>query len=423
MAIEHEMTLLAAIMNGQHDWYTAAVEMGLSPEHFLLEEHGTLWGHITHLIASKGRWGLAPQVVTAVASDYKARQAAEALVARGPSFQVADHHVDQVLTDFWRNEYQRTLLDASEGAKADMKLPELQERLRRSAATLDSLAAGFNVARQDNGFHPVYRRTLEALERQLADGKMAWMTTGLPTLDGILGGGFQKPGAYTFCAMSGRGKTHMGIHFALEAGRNGASVLYLTVEMPQDQIMRRMISNVGRIGASRLMRLDLSEDELDRLQGVPDRVGDIKIAIEDRFRGELSNIRTLIRNYRRLGRLDFVILDYIQQVTDRTGRYSSKQQEMMHVAHELKQICIEEQIVMVQLAQANRDAEKAERAGDRLHAGHLEHSHAIYENSDAVVFLQGMPGDQVLWVAKNRHGRSDCIAIKLDYEHSRLTEE
>lgn len=423
MALDHEQTLLGAILNGQHDWFTAAADMGLSAEHFALPEHASIWTKIVHLIAAKGRWGLAPQVVTACTPEPRTKDIAEALVARGPCFQVADHYVDQVLRDFWGVEAGRALMNASVATKNSLSLRDLQEKLRGSASSLDSLASGFNVAKQDNAFLPVFSRTLEQIERQMVDGKLAWMTSGIPHLDEILGGGFQKPGLYTFCAMSGRGKTHMGIHFALEAGRNGAAVLYLTVEMPQEQIMRRMMSNIGLVGASRLVKLDLTEEELDRIQGIPDRVKDVRLSIEDRFRGDLTNLKTLIRNYRRTGRLDFVVLDYVQQVTDRTQRFVSKTQEMQHVAHELKQICIEDGVVMVQLAQTNREAEKVEKAGGRLNAGHLEHSHAIYENSDAVIFFQGDVGDQVLWVAKNRHGRSDAIAVKLDYEHSRLTQE
>lgn len=429
MGLDHESALLASVLHGQHDWFTAAVDRGLEPEHFSFPDHQAIWRQACLLVAKKGRWGLKSLVATALQQEQNisAALAAEALGQRGPSFQVPDYHVEQILTDFWKVELQRVLAETSAIAKNAENVAELQEKCREGAAKVDSLSAGFSVARQDNGFLPVFTRTLAEMETQLEaakNGVSAWIKSGVPRLDQTLGGGFQRPGVYTFCAMSGRGKTHLGVHFALEAARSGASVVYFTVEMPQTQIMRRMVSNLGSVKAGRLSTLDLTDDEFDRIQGIPARIGDMKLAIEDKFRGELTRLQTLIRNYRRAGRLDFAVVDYVQQVTA-PRRYQTKQQEMLHVAHELKQSCIDEGIVMLQLAQANRDAEKSERAGEKLHAGHLEHSHAIYENSDAVTFFQneqiGPDRMELLWVAKNRHGMSNiAIPVHLDFEHSRL---
>lgn len=427
MAFENEETLIGAVLHGQHDWYQAAIDRSLEPEHFSTPDHQFIWRAIVHAVASKGRWGIKARVATDCAQAGVAIEACRALSDRGACFQVEDYHVEQVLTDFWRMEVAGLLSSASAATGRAENLASLQEKCRQAASSLDSLSSGLKIVRQDNSFLPVYQRTIDAIERQWDDvkaGRQPWITSGLAKLDSHLGGGFQSPGAYTFVAMSGRGKTHIGIHLALEAAKAGAGVVYFTVEMPQAQIMRRMIANTSNVSSTKLTSLALSADDFDRMQTIPEAHGKLNLAIEDSFGADVDRLKTLIRNYKRAGKLDFAVVDYIQQLTT-SKRCANKQQEMMHVTHELKQTCIDEGIVLIQLAQANRQAEASEKLGERLHAGHLEHSHAIYENSDAVIFFQaetlGSARTELLSIAKNRHGISGTpVQVVLDYEHSRL---
>ena len=433
---ESAVQLLASCLNGSRDWLKAATSRGLRYDDFQVAAHQEIW-RVIEKLSDAGRGVRLGTVETELRKNPDAAAEAKQLANRGPSFQSPEFHVEQILVNRLRMDAMAVFSDASGSLVGLEKVSDFQARIRDVATRLDGLASSTHDAARDNRFIPVISRTVDEMERQLSahrNGKAPWVTTGIPDLDRAIGGGWQKPGSYVVVGMSGRGKTHIGIHFALEAARAGSAVVYFTVEMPQSQIMRRIMANAGAIRNSSLAAVDLTEDEEYRLQSIPITHGHLKLAIEDDFNASLERVTDLIRKYRRLGLLDIAVIDYVQQlVPPKKGH--SKQQDMLVVAHELKQVCIHEGIVMIILAQANREAEVAEQAGQRLNATHIEHSHAIYQNADMVAFFQTMERkeksitgniievkrEEMLYIAKNRHGDGGkIIPVSLDYEHSRL---
>lgn len=426
--MESALQILSSCLHSSRDWLAAATRMNLTASDFAIQTHRDIWAAIERVLSSgqRVRYG---QVETELRKTPDALLDAKNIFARGPSVQNPEVHIEIVISERMKSEAKTVLVDASASLDRVERISGFQEVARHTATQLDALALNSKSVVRSNEFVPVFERTKDEMQAQFdlqRSGGKPWITTGLSQFDQIIGGGWQRPGAYVIVGMSGKGKTHLGIHFALEASRSGAAVVYFTVEMPQAQIMRRIIANASKVPASAISSLNMTSEQFEKVEAVQATHSKIRLAIEDNFSADLDRLCTLVRKYRREGALDVAVVDYVQQLIP-SKRLQTKQQEMLVVAATLKQICIQEGIVMIQLAQANREAEIAEQEGVRLSAQHIEHSHAIYQNADSVIFFQtngeevGSLRREMLWVAKNRHGDScRAVPVKLDYEQSRL---
>lgn len=429
---ESATVLVSSVLNGSREWLNAAVAFGITVDDFTNNEQREIWRAVAKLIESNKSVRLG-SVETLLHDNHDAKQAAQNLFERGASYQDPKFHCEQILVARYRFSVKSALADSSVSLGAAETIEDIKSKIRATASRLDCIASNLSAETADNTFLPVYDRTIAEMESQLEASRVGvkpWVTTGLPKFDALLGGGWQKPGAYVISAMSGRGKTHLGIHLSLKAALSGAAVGYFTVEMPQSQIMKRMMAHLAAVPSSRINSVEhLTDEQFDRLGAIRQMIGHNKIVIEDSFRADLDKLVALIRKYKRANMLDVAVVDYIQQIVP-SRRAQTKQQDMMEVAHVLKQVCLQEGIVMIQLAQAGRSAELAEKAGERLNATHIEHSHAIYQNADAVCFFQSVPGEhpsdpreEIIYVAKNRHGDTNkAISVAMNYETSFIRE-
>lgn len=430
-------SIIGAILYGSKEALRLAEAQKIRVTDFADADCRAVWQAITDLLEKNK----VPRLGS-VEPLLRGNEPAKALAQRitGPTTQPLEMLCESIRVAGLAVDAQAVAADFSGSVSRSADVDEFRRIVRSAVVKLDSLEANLESERRDNDFHPVLDRTLAEMQRQLDaqtdGGKAPWVTTGLEQLDRLLGGGWQKPGAYVVVGMSGRGKTHLGIHFGLEASRAGAAVVYFTVEMPQSQIMRRVMANVSMVPIAAITAVNLNDEQMEQLQAIPQLSKTTRMAIEDNFGAELEQLVALIRRYRRAGKLDVAVVDYVQQLQPRK-RAHTKQQDMLQVAHTLKQVCIEEGIVMIQLAQANREAETAEALGHKLNATHIEHSHAIYQNADAVTFFQSVEvikmakgtglkesteREEMLWLAKNRHGESGkVVGVRLDYERSRLS--
>ena len=68
--------------------------------------------------------------------------------------------------------------------------------------------------------------------------KMARISTGLPKLDKVLGGGFPDKTAILLSGGPGTGKTLFGINFLLEGARKGERVCYVSLNETKEEIVR-----------------------------------------------------------------------------------------------------------------------------------------------------------------------------------------
>lgn len=326
----------------------------------------------------------------------------------------ASYFVDEVLAQVWQEEASYRLNDLLRLASSRKAYEDVGPTKARIREALDLLLAGADGSKAGpKAIGDVIAVEMEKLEQEILDqraGKVPGIPTGITALDKLTSGGIKRGSVNVFAARTGMGKTTLALNMAHHAAVSGFSVCYFTVEMPAGQLARKLISLVSAIRATQIMSGLLSEAELDRLQHSVFDLHKRPIWIDDTFRASFESFEFSCRKLKRQGRLDVVVVDYIQQLTI-SGRFQTKHAVVSEVSHRLKQLAIELDVAVIALAQFNRDAE---RDGGEPSIWQVKDSGSIEQDADLGVCLFRDDHEQFfLKVDKNRWGR-DRVKFLID---------
>jgi replicative DNA helicase len=247
----------------------------------------------------------------------------------------------------------------------------------------------------------VLTEEITKIERDRETGRADGIPTGIRVVDLITSGGLKRGSVNVFAARTGVGKTTLALNMAKNIAASGFPVCYFTVEMPAGQLARKLLSCVGEVRGSRVMSGKLEPIECDRLLDAATKLHKAPLWIDDTFMARFENFETACRRLKRQQGLEVVVIDYIQQL-GMEGRFFSKQQLVTEVSHRVKQLALELELVVISLAQFNRDAEKLEGEPS---IWHVKDSGAIEQDADLGVCLyRDVDGTFWLKFDKNRWG-------------------
>jgi len=276
------------------------------------------------------------------------------------------------------------------------------------------------------------KTTAEALDEMLEKvfrGELAGISTGFPLLDWALtAGGFSRCSLNILAATTSVGKTSMATEIALRATRsNGehANVVFLSVEMDREEMLRRLVASVGPLDWGRIARRRPEPipdaDEIGRIVTARDRIVGLPVEVFQRRRLTPADVQRSARLVlQQLGTLDLIIVDYLQLMDgDDSGKWQRRDLEIGHITKELKGIAGEFDCPVLLLSQLNREA--AGNAEPQL--WHLRESGAIEQDADVVLMLWPKPryeGQRLLeinWkIAKQRNGVQITFKQPLEFE-------
>ncbi len=173
----------------------------------------------------------------------------------------------------------------------------------------------FRISSQGVQVFPRAPARIERSERFVRGERAA---TGIPGMDGLIGGGFPAGDATLVCGPSGSGTTVFATHFVAEGNRSGEScVLAVFEEYPDEYLERarslgfelRSMVEAGKLEIISLRPIDLSVDEiLHQIQQAVTRLGATRVVIDSLNGLELSLAQTQREDfresmYRMVGRL------------------------------------------------------------------------------------------------------------------------
>ena len=227
-------------------------------------------------------------------------------------------------------------------------------------------------------------------------------TTGLPTLDARLGG-LEEGKSYVVAARPGMGKTSLatGIVMAIAKGKNysaknpdaiGDGVVFVSIEMPRQQIVFRFLSQISRIDSVKIQRGRLTDIEFQELNLAAQKLAKLPIAIEDSSNHTPASLRAAFRQGKRKLeekhgkklKVRALAVDYLQLMgTENTSQ--NRETEISAVARACKNLAKSEGVAVLELAQVNRDCEK--RPDKRPLLSDLRESGAIEQDADSVIFI------------------------------------
>ena len=262
--------------------------------------------------------------------------------------------------------------------------------------------------------------TLAAIEKDIEEGGMKGVKTGIGKLDACLGGGLKPNRLYTIAARTGCGKTAMATNICYNAGKEGYVPLYLTIELNHKEVTERMLCYTGKINTENLASRNLSPDDMDRLAHASKLVNDINYFVSPYTGGDWDKAKMVMRFYTRYRGVNLIIIDYIQQFHIRSKNLTSRE-ELTIMTGELKAFAMETGCSILMIAQMNRDVEKRKEKNPLL--SDLKDSGSIEQDSDVVIMLTLDEDKNAMrepveiinaYVAKNRQGRVGFTQINVD---------
>jgi replicative DNA helicase len=208
--------------------------------------------------------------------------------------------------------------------------------------------------------------------------------TGFLDLDRLLGG-MQKSDLLIVAGRPGQGKSAFLLSVAKHAAQvHRKHVAVFSLEMSNEQLVQRMISQETRIDAQRLRLGQLREDEMDVFVHAASVLGDTPMFLDDTPAISALELRTKCRRLHAEHTIDLVIVDYLQLMTGDT-RSDNRVQEVSYISRNLKTLARELNVPVLVAAQLSRAVEQ--RHGQRPMLSDLRESGSIEQDADVVMFI------------------------------------
>lgn len=253
-------------------------------------------------------------------------------------------------------------------------------------------------------------------ERFNRKGQLSGVTSGFFWLDKMTDG-FQLGELAILAARPSIGKTAMAIAIA-EAATVRAKVptLFISLEMSDEAIVRRMVSSVGSVPMQEIKTGEMTEGGFRAMSAANAKIASSPLHFASgSFISNIASITALIRRCVRKWGIKLVIIDYLQKIHG-TKSAEKKTYEIAEVSGKLKSVAVDTKTAIVALAQLNRENEKDKGRAPKL--TDLADSGQIERDADLVLLLnrdRNQPkGEAIVVIAKQRDG--ECGVVKLWYD-------
>jgi replicative DNA helicase len=197
--------------------------------------------------------------------------------------------------------------------------------------------------------------------------------------------GLQPSDFLIIAGRPGTGKTA----FMLSAAKNAAQtykkhVAIFSLEMSNEQLVQRLISQETGIDSQRMRTGKLEEHEWQLLSHAIEVLGDTMIFLDDTPGLTPLQLRTKCRRLHLEFQLDLVLVDYLQLMSSGT-RVENRVQEVSYISRNLKVLARELNVPVLAAAQLSRSIEQ--RADKEPQLSDLRESGSLEQDADVVMFI------------------------------------
>lgn len=231
------------------------------------------------------------------------------------------------------------------------------------------------------------KRVYEWMEQD--HGEITGAPTGFGELDEILSG-LQRQDLVIIGARPSMGKTALAINMCVNYAKmhNGPAGIF-SLEMPEEALARRMISNVGNIDAQQMRNpiKNFSGDDWSKSTMAMGSLSNMPLHIFDKAGVDISYIRQKCRvmKNRYPGQHIVIVVDYLQLIIGNPAHRGNRTAEISEISRMLKQIARDMDLTMVALSQLSRGVEQ--RQDKRPMMSDLRESGQIEQDADVIGFL------------------------------------
>ena len=241
------------------------------------------------------------------------------------------------------------------------------------------------------------------------------VATGLDGLNSLLAGGFRAARLYCCAARPGVGKTSLALQSALAVCEQGR-VAFVSLEMQQDDLMRRLASVISKLNAYSRPR-DYREEQ--QMRDAYSALSEKDLHVWDKPVRKWSVVEEWLTALHLERNLSLIVVDYLQIMPGTGGKFR-EDQDIAENVNALKRQAKLLNCPVLLLSQLNRSAEESGRSRYKL--SDLRGGGGIEQGCDVIWFLWQPPegaagyddGYAELQMAKNKFGPRATQRLRWD---------
>lgn len=245
--------------------------------------------------------------------------------------------------------------------------------------------------------------------------------TRIGRLDTFLGnGGIAAGEVLTLAAPTSCGKSALSLFIAGKTMKHdGTPTAYFSMEMPQKQLMKRMVQLMSGVNMRSIQDGYAPEKDIKRFKETTEEAKKLPLYTSHNVKGAEDLIGQTRYLVRKKG-VKLVVIDYLQLIPFDGNQ--GKAAGIADLSHKIKQMAIELNVAVILLAQVNREG--AKRGGLELYD--LKDSGDIENDADVVLLMwpsqddvesskkkdsKGSYTELLYKLAKNREGERDLMCF------------
>ncbi len=393
-SIEAEEALLGSILVDNEIYNRITYELPLKSEHFFVPVHGRIFEAIQKLI-NNGQMADSitlnqyfekdPALIEIEGTNYLVKLSEASDIAPN-----AEHYAKLIYDLSLRRELIRIAKDLAAKAANPNIDDSANSQIEMAESKLFTLAETGEINQGPLPFSESLAETISSAEiAHNRDGKLSGITTGLKSMDELLGG-LHKSDLIIVAGRPSMGKTALATNIAFQAAKKIKSekddpILFCSLEMSGVQLTNRILAEEAKISSEKIRRGQLSNDEFINLVRASQNIQERKLFIDETPALSVPQLRTRARRIKRIhGGLKLIVLDYLQLMSA-INISNNRVQEISEITQGLKAIAKELDVPVVALSQLSRAVEQREDKRPQL--ADLRESGTIEQDSDVVMFV------------------------------------
>jgi len=271
------------------------------------------------------------------------------------------------------------------------------------------------IGRGFMGVQEIVRESFGSVDALLQRGqRITGLATHYSDLDEMTSG-LQRSDLVIIAARPSMGKTAFVMNIAENAAIEDQQVVgVFSLEMSREALLMRLLCSQARVDAHKMRTGSLWQDDTKKVVRAMEQLAHAPIYIDDTPGISVSEMRAKARRLKQSqGRLDLIIVDYLQLMSGGGKRFENRTQEVSAISRGLKALAKELSVPVIALSQLSRAPES--RGGDhRPQLADLRESGSIEQDADLVMFIfreevyrqddPELQGRAEIIIAKQRNG-------------------
>ena len=231
----------------------------------------------------------------------------------------------------------------------------------------------------------VYDETISNLVLNAGKTKFSGVDTGSRKLNFSLGG--WQAGLILVAARPSMGKTIVGLDIAKHSALSGVPVLFVSLEMPAQQLMYRTISSESddNVPYGAIASYRVTQEQVKGFSSVGRKINDLPYFFYDGDNRDVNYIINIITAQVRKSNIGLVVIDYVQLLRDVLIRDQSDYAQITSISSKLQQCAKRLKIPVIALSQLSRELEK--RSNKRPQLSDLRNSGQLEQDAHVVIGL------------------------------------